>query len=286
MQSSPDHIAPACPMPETTGEKSHKQIKIPSYPPAPVPSQRNIDIIPEPGTQRYMPPVPEVGNAHCKVRRVEIFHEIKPHNSRCTDSHRAVSRKVTVDLERKSRRSQHKLHRSAGINISEYGVHKQCKPVRYHHLLKQPPHHQHKTGCDPVIIPKIDLIHAAQLFQETARTFYRASHQLRKKRNKQGIPQQIFLRLRLPSVDVDQIPQRLEGIKGYPHRQQKTERIINHCQMKHLQYFVQIIQEKPEILKEKQNSQVTQKTARQNPFLCSAPLGFRKQQSAKPCNKR
>ena len=77
----PDHIAPACPMPETTGEKSHKQIKIPSYPPAPVPSQRNIDIIPEPGTQRYMPPVPEVGNAHCKVRRVEIFHEIKPHNS-------------------------------------------------------------------------------------------------------------------------------------------------------------------------------------------------------------
>ena len=56
-----------------------------------------------------MPSAPEVFDRACKIRGIEVFHQVKAHDLSCSDRNLGVACKVTVDLDRKEDRGNDKL---------------------------------------------------------------------------------------------------------------------------------------------------------------------------------
>ena len=96
-------------MPYAGTEKNNQQVQPGTDSSLPVPAQRNIKIIPEPGTEGDMPSSPEFADAPGTVRKAEVLMEVKAKHFSQTDGHVRIPGKIVVDLERigKARSPRH-----------------------------------------------------------------------------------------------------------------------------------------------------------------------------------
>lgn len=79
-------------------EKNDEQVQAPAPHPAAVPPQGDVEIVPEPGRQGYVPPPPELCRRVGEIGAPEIFHEGESHDLGRTDGNERVAGKITVDL--------------------------------------------------------------------------------------------------------------------------------------------------------------------------------------------
>ena len=80
VQSAPDDEAPFCSVPQAADKENDQYVKVFSDCSFSAAAEGDIQIIAEPGAERDVPSVPEFGNAHGHVGRVEVFHQADAEN--------------------------------------------------------------------------------------------------------------------------------------------------------------------------------------------------------------
>ena len=178
---------------------------------APVAAQRNIHIFPEPGTQRNMPPPPVFGNAAAQVRVIKVFQELKAQHFSQPNGHIGVTGKVEVNLEGKRNGSQPgRPGGKAGSRQRRDGIPQGAHLVGNQHFFAQTNGKSAnacgKLRCGFPAMRKL-LFHRFILHNG-------AGNQLREQRNVGAEGDGVFLRRHSPPVHINDITQRLEGVKA------------------------------------------------------------------------
>src|SRR3989338_6571228 len=95
----PKYESPGGPVPQPAEEHRYCKIPVSHQPAEPVSAQTFIDIIPEPGGEAYVPPLPELARVRRKIRQVEIHHYFKTHAPAQPYGDIRISRKITEYLK-------------------------------------------------------------------------------------------------------------------------------------------------------------------------------------------
>ena len=179
--------------------------------PAAVAAQRDVHILPEPGAQRDMPPPPVFGNAAGKIRVVEIFQEFKAQHPSQADGHIGVAGKIKVDLKGKGNSAQPGGQRGQAFpRQGGHGIPQQAHLVGQQHLFAQP----HRKAVDAAGKKPGAFLPADQLPLHCFVLHNRPGDQLREQRDIGAEGNGVFLRCHRPAVNIDDVAERLEGVKA------------------------------------------------------------------------
>lgn len=97
---APDQKIPSFPMPDSGQRPDDQDIAKLDIPPSSVTSQRNVNVLPKPLSQRYMPSSPKFRDAFRTIRIVKIFLQMKSHHLSHADGHVGVAGEIKIKLQR------------------------------------------------------------------------------------------------------------------------------------------------------------------------------------------
>ena len=205
---------PAVPDP-AHGEGQH-EVHILEKLPAPVSAQRNVDIVPEPCTQRDMPSSPEVFYGRGKIGMVKVTDHIDPHAPGRPAGHIGAGHEVRVELDAvQSARGQH-VHALISGSIREDRIHHDARLVGDHKLQEHSPQDQMEA---PHQIFRLEPMRLCELSAQLAVPGDRSLNDVRKERNKERIFKRVLLSRNFPFIDVRQVCDHLKREERRAQRQ-------------------------------------------------------------------
>lgn len=86
-------------MPEAAHQEHHEDVVVPTPLHHPVASERDVEVIPEPGGEGDVPAAPKLLDGFREIGSAEVLHQVKAHHPSRPDGHVRVAREVAVDLE-------------------------------------------------------------------------------------------------------------------------------------------------------------------------------------------
>src|SRR4030095_9056304 len=98
MQSTPNNKCPVSAMPQSTQEHCEHEINVSADFTFSIATERDVEIIPQPCRERYMPSSPKIRKTDCTIWIPEIFRQHKSKTKGSTNSTSGISRKVEKDL--------------------------------------------------------------------------------------------------------------------------------------------------------------------------------------------
>ena len=162
-------------MPESTQQENDQHIPASLRKSSAVSSKWNIYIIRKPARQADVPSFPEILYAYCTVRMPEIFHKPYSHHTCRTSCNICISRKITINLNRKKRRSQNRSNPSGILRRSIYFINIYRQIICHDNFFVKSPEHQPETIQQIYPAPCMFFL---QLSEEIPRPLDRACHQL------------------------------------------------------------------------------------------------------------
>ncbi len=270
VQCAPQHEVPVRPVPQSAQEHRQHEVDVGAPGALPVPAERDVQIVPQPGAERDVPAAPELGHASGDVRHVEILWQVVADHLGRTDGHVGIAREVAVNLQAVAdhRQPQHASGIKRGLRKDL--VNRRGQPVGDDHFLRQP--EQKETGArgqsiggrsDP---PR-------HLRKKDRRADDRAGDELREKRDERGVVHQRPARLDLAPVHVDRVAHRLEGVEADAGGKKNLQR--RKAEPAPRQDVVQIPDEEVVILEVGQNGEVRRDAERHPATARRRPVGGR-----------
>ena len=171
-------------MPESTQQKNDQYIPASLCKPSAVSSKWNIYIICKPACQADMPSFPEILYAYRAIRMPEIFHKPYSHHTCRTSCNICISRKITINLNRKKHRSQNRSNPSGILRRSIYFINIYRQIICHDNFFVKSPEHQPETIQQ--IFPSHCMLFL-QLSKKITCSLDRTCNQLWKERYKQSI---------------------------------------------------------------------------------------------------
>jgi hypothetical protein len=100
VQSAPNDKIPGGAMPEAA--EQHRQHQVAPGEPfrTAISTERDVEIVPQPGAERNVPASPEIGNVRREVGKIEVDRELVAQQARARYGHVGVSAEIAVDLHR------------------------------------------------------------------------------------------------------------------------------------------------------------------------------------------
>ena len=184
-------------------------------------AQRDVQVLGEPAVEADVPAAEKFGVAHRQIRPIEIFGQPHPHHARGARGDLRIPGEVAVhlDAEQPARHEYGEAVRLADarkdvvdIDAAEIGDDALAEKA-----AEQDAHARRH------VLP-VQLMLRAQLRDEVARLFDGARHQLGKIGDEQRIVAEVLLRTEVPAVDVDDVGEGLEGVKGDADGQENVQR--------------------------------------------------------------
>lgn len=210
VQAAPYKVGQTAAVPESAHEESdHKIQTVPPFGNAAA-AQRDIDIVPEPGGERDVPPAPKFLDGEGEVGTLEVGHQVDAEQLGAAYGYVGVAGKIAVDLygEHDCGDDKHKSH--IGVRIVIYLVDYAGKDVGDHQFLEIAPGHQFQAvGRVRVGEGALFLI----LRQQAVGSADGPGQKLREERHEERIVAEMPFRLALAAVDVDQVTHGLEKIE-------------------------------------------------------------------------
>ena len=207
-QQPPDNEIPAGAVPQPGSEPDNEQI-------APgmraVPTEGDIQIIPQEAAQRNVPAPPELGDRFGDVWVVEVLNEMEAEHPPETDGHIGITGKVIVDLQRIEHRPEPGAKHS---NLGQVTVHirgqQRTGHIGHRDLFEQTDAESGNTPADVAGTSgsMVDLIGHIGI------THDRPRHQLEIHRHIHNKAQKAFLSLDLSAVDIHHIGDGLESVEA------------------------------------------------------------------------
>ena len=206
-------------MPEPAQDHGQHQVAVgvPSAPP--VPAERDVEVVAQPGRQGYVPAVPELLRVRCEIGLGKVPHQPEPQHLGHAAGDVGIAREVTVDLDRKEPGGDDDLGPGC-VRIAIDRIHPGRDRIGDDDLLDQPDQAQHGPPADGV---PVQLSGLGDFGQQVAGAFDRPSHQLREKGHEQREIQKVAAGLQITAIDVDRVAEGLEGIEGNPHGQDDAQ---------------------------------------------------------------
>ena len=214
MVESPEDESKSCTVPESGKEEYDYQIQVGSVFTLLVTAQRDVEIFPEPGSQRDMPSAPELGNGGRHVRVIKVFKELESKHFSQADSHIRVSGEIVIDLKRIKYRCDPYYLRRHGIRIICIdSVSRLCHGVCDDDLLTETKDKSADSFCG--------LFHGDRsVFQLIVNIFIPydgARDKLGEERDIQSQVYDLLLNGELSSVEVNDVRHYLECEEGYSY---------------------------------------------------------------------
>ena len=183
-----------------------------------VSSQWNIHILTEPSAQRYMPSSPEFCHTRRYIRVMEVLQKLKSEHLSKTDRHIRISAEIKINLEcirnTSDPRSHHRI--AAQMHRCDLLKNRSCRICK-NYLFGKSPHKIHGS------LSELGQVHKSvlQLLLNIHIPHDRSCDQLREHRNIKCKIHQLFLRLYLPPIYIDNVGKRLKCIKRNPDRKRQ-----------------------------------------------------------------
>lgn len=168
-----------------------------------------------------MPSPPEIGDGYSQIGPFEIRHQVEAHYFGTANGNIGIAAKVAINLEgeKESRQQQGDAIMIGEIIVSN--IHVVGKPVGNNHFHKVPPQNQPQPLRD---IIRTEFMNSMKLRQQVFRPFYRPCDKLGEKGDKQGVGEEILLRLNIPPVYIHNIAYGLKGVERDTHRKQYVQK--------------------------------------------------------------
>ena len=96
---APQNEVPTGPVPKAGAKPHDEDVTQRFRSAAPVAPQGDIQVLPEPSSQRHVPPAPELRHRRGQIRIVKVFIETEAEDPPQTDGHVRIAGEVKVDLE-------------------------------------------------------------------------------------------------------------------------------------------------------------------------------------------
>ena len=221
MVCAPGDESPVRAVPQAADEENYQRVA--EYLPfrAAATSEWDVDIIPEPAGEAYVPSSPELGNVPAEIRIPEVLRESDSEELRSTDSHIGVAGEVSVYLERVQDGGKEKrascLRRVAG----PYLVHIHGAVVRDHDFLEKAPEHL-SQAVNSLYIFKDSLLPV--LRQKVCGTADWSCKQLWEEADEGRELDDILCRLKFASVNIYRVAEGLEGVEADSDREDDVQK--------------------------------------------------------------
>ncbi len=200
--------------------------------PSRFPPERDVEVVTQPGRERDVPAMPEIGDARREVRHREVFRKDEAEEARAADGDVAVPREIEIDLhaERENgapRREHPRMRRGR----AEIRVCRRRELIGDRHLLyqteprtREPVGHVFRTRRTP----------REQLAEEETRAHDRPRKQLREERQVERVVERPANRGHASAIDVDEIRDALKGVEADADRHEEIDQpwILVHAQQR------------------------------------------------------
>ena len=184
-------------------------------------TQRNVEVIAEPGGQRDVPTPPELCDIAGEVGRLEVGHELDAKEFGGADGDVAVAGEVTVDLEGKIDGAEHEGGPGVLGVVCEDVVGVDGAGVRHHHLLEHPPQDEPQAG-DALLVGELALV--LDLGQKPRGTLDGPGNELREETHERRKIDEAAGGFQGATVNVNGVRKRLEGVEADAHGQDDLQR--------------------------------------------------------------
>ena len=218
-QQTPQHEIPGRSVPQTREHPHHQDVAHPLAPADPVAPKGDIHIVPEPASQRNMPPPPEFRDAFGQIGVVEIFREMEAEHPPQADGHVGIPGKIEIDVQGKGNGVKPGEHhgRSRAFPIELY-KHRQivCQNDLFRKAHEKPP--QTLPHSFPAVRPAVQLPRHVPIADD------RPGNELGKQGDVGTEGNGVFLGRNCAPVHVHGVADTLEGIEADAHGQSQLQK--------------------------------------------------------------
>ena len=223
-------------------------------------AQRDVQVLGEPAVEADVPAAEKFGVAHRQIRPIEIFGQPHPHHARGARGDLRIPGEVAVhlDAEQPARHEYGEAVRLADARKDVVDI--DAAEIGDDALAEKAAEQDAHTRRH--VLP-VQLMHRAQLRDEVARLFDGARHQLGEIGDEQRIVAEVLLRTEVPAVDVDDVGEGLEGVKGDADGQEDVQREAVDAHRKEIQKVDGALQEEIEIFEKDEDAEADDERRRQ-----------------------
>src|SRR5713101_7597745 len=284
MQPAPHHETPRGAMPQSANEHRQHEVDVGSCLAAPIPPQRDVEIIAEPGGKGEVPAAPEIGKANGGIRQMKVIFQDKSQTQRCPNRTQRVSGKIKEDLPRERERADPRVEAArffpGGVDLVSNGSE---QGVGNHHFLEESKSQERES---PAKLRGRNALGSATLRQKISRTHDRPGNQMGEKGHEERKIEKRIPRRHLTAIDLQCVGQGFKSVKRDADRQYYWGDQWVVRQAEYLQEPRPVLQQKCPVLKVPEKSQVHDQAEEENPPLPGSPVGPHHPFSDKPINDR
>ncbi len=246
-------------MPEPAQQHGKHEVNVSPSRSRAVPTERDIDVIPEKSGQRHVPATPELSDIGGLVGRIEVQWQAHPKKPCAPDGHVRVTGEIKIELHRVGERAAPRDKETRFLPCLRCGEHRR-RVLRHsigkHHLLEQA--YREEAAADAEIRElRPHRIPRQELRQHLAVVNDRPGDKLRKERNEQRIVRRLVLR-RQPSASIDDVGDLLEREKR--DGQREHDRGQRQSRTRH---DVDVFDREPRVLEVSQHCKIRDDASRQ-----------------------
>ena len=101
MEETPQHKSPVGTMPESADQEDDEGVEYYTRPRHAAASERNVDVVAKPGSERDVPSTPELGNIATEIGNIEVSSQLDAKQFSAADGDVAVAREIAINLKGK-----------------------------------------------------------------------------------------------------------------------------------------------------------------------------------------
>ena len=223
VEPAPDHEPPRSAVPQAAEEHRDHQVAIGREAALPVPAERHVEVVAQPGRKRDVPRPPELRDVSREIRLVEVLEQLDAEQARGSAGDVAVAGEVAVDLEGEPVHAEHERRRADPARVCERGVDRRRERVGDRDLLEQSQQDEEDPGPD---LRPMKAGSAGARTGEAAPARGRSGRppSCGKNETKSAKSRRRWTGSMLAAVHVERVRDPVERVEGDPDRKQDAER--------------------------------------------------------------
>ena len=199
-----------------------------------------------------MPTAEKFGKARGQVRAVKVFHEFHAHHACHARRDVRIACEIVVHLQSEQHACKEDGKRVRLRHVPEHVVHEDTAKIRYHAFAEK----SAEGNLEPCVgILPVELVLRPELRQQMVDALDGACDELGEVADEESVIAEMSLRLVVPSIHVDDVGERLEGVERDAHGKENIQRHRGNMHREQVEQVNHAAEQKLEILKEEKDAE-------------------------------
>ena len=220
------------------------------------------DIIRKPCTHRDVPASPVLGDILTEERTLEVLFDRDAEHLRDTDRDVDTARKIGIKFQRVEHHNEEDIRSLEILRHIDHGVDRRKDTIRDHEFFEVTPDDSLKTSFQHAALK---CMRREKLLTEIAVAADRALYELRKEAYEQRVLEEVLLRFVAVTINVDNIADGLECVKGNTHRQRDGQKVDPFRRVKSREDAVDVVDRKIGVFNDRKDQKRERDADRHDP---------------------